>query len=242
MLVKPNLHNAVILSFRQCQHDIELSSRFDVEFKFETRTNLAACPPELRVLAPAVCGKATHVLWNRSAIADGQYRQFFPFEDHRVLICNVVDDGTLEWNWLSCYPRRLIHRFALMNQCVSSFHSTDDDILKPILIQIDDADLATDTGIVGCSIRKPTDAIWTTNQFEPIDNCTGVPHRTALMVRIVSLTGNNVLKSITIHVLQIDRMQFAENDTVRIVLGLGAKYVVANEFNVCAIAFLFEPC
>ena len=201
LLVKPNLHHAIILSFGQCQHDIELAGRFDLEFEFETRTNLAACPPKLRVLAPAVCGKATHVLWNRSAIADGQYRQFFPFEDHRVLICSVLEGGTLEWNWLSCHPRRLIHGFALMNQCVSSFHSSDGDIEKPILIQIDDADLATDTGIVGYSIRKPIDAIRSTNQFKPIDNCTGVPHRTALVVGIVSLTGNNVLKSITIHVL-----------------------------------------
>ena len=115
------------------------------------------------------------------------------------------------------------------------FHAADGDVEQSVLIEVIETNLSADTGFVGCFEGNPIDTVRSSNQFEPIDHGTSVPHWARLVVGVIGFAGDDVLEAIAIDIGQVDRVKFTENEAIGIVLWLRTHDVVASEFAITTV-------
>ncbi len=120
-------------------------------------------------------------------------------------------------------------------------HPAAGEIGQTVFIQIGDDHLPSDPRIVVGPVGNPVDAILAADEAEPVDDCAGVPHRALRVVRPVGFAGDDVLEAVAIDIGQVHRMQFAEDEAIRVLRGAVSHDQVLAEDNLVAIAKLFVP-
>ncbi len=125
---------------------------------------------------------------------------------------------------------------------MGSLHAAGQDVGKPIAVDIGHDDLTSDSRICVGEKRDELYTFVTSHEFEPIDDCAGVPHRTFRVVRPVRLARDDILESVAVDVGQLHTMEFRKENTIRIVRPFLAHDEVAVEGDFSRfIAYLFEP-
>src|SRR5262245_39505977 len=124
---------------------------------------------------------------------------------------------------------------------MATFHPTDDDVGQSIAVEVTNREFPSDAGLIVGTVRDPVDTAWGSLEFEPIDDSPCVPHRTRLVMRPIRLAGDNVFKTVAVHVLEVERVQFRKEDAVRILFRLFSHDQVFGETDLISLPHLFEP-
>ena len=102
-----------------------------------------------------------------------------------------------------------------MHQDVCTLHAAAHDVDQPIFIEVVHHQTTTDARFAISQMwHKINGSICTALEFKPVNDSACIPHGALSMMRPIRLSGHKIQQTVTIHIRQLNCMEFSKEQTI----------------------------